>query len=284
MIQACDPKKLTFNLLRVPKNNPRANVIRPSLKIHGAWAVGSLVCHIFRFSRIFFNGVTTESVKVKCQSSFFCSREKYITWEGWVLNLFVLDDTLKHDASCICECVALTLEEVVRIAQERQVAVPHTVIIMSDNCVRECKNQYFLLYLANLCAKYKVRVSGLLNLRKAHSHSAIDQLWGLIARRIASCDKLYSPASVITTITQELNRPSLRSWIGMNSKINCQKLDAVRTWRDQFQQAQRVGYSGGLLEDDTANHCYLMMLRRGHVNVSHLITGPSWWSVSPSSH
>ena len=182
---------------------------------------------------------------------------------GWTLNLYVLDETLKHDASCLCECVALTLERVAQIAQKRGVAFPHTILLMSDNCVRECKNQFFMLYMTNILAKYKCRVIGLLNLRKAHSHSGIDQLWGLIARRISCCDTLYSPTSVITTILQELHRPSLRSWIGLNSEIHCEKLDAVRAWKGHFQTPQQVGFAGGLLEDDTANHCFLMMLRRG---------------------
>ena len=189
---------------------------------------------------------------------------------GWTLNLYVMDETLKHDASCLCQCVALTLERVAQIARKRGVAFPHTIILMSDNCVRECKNQYFMLYITNILAKYKCRVIGLLNLRKAHSHSAIDQLWGLIARRISCCDTLYSPTSVISTILQELHRPSLRSWIGMNSEIHCEKLNAVHAWKGHFQTPQQVGFAGGLLEDDTANHCFLMMLRRGMELNGHL--------------
>ena len=153
------------------------------------------------------------------------------------------------------------------IAQQRQVPPPHAVLIRSDNCVRECKNQYFLLYLANLCARHLCRVSGLMNLRKAHSHSAIDQLCGIVARPIAACDTLYSPSSVIGTITEELKRPSLRAWIGLQSEIHVEKMDCVRSWKNQFATAQRVGLAGGLREDHSANHVYLMMLHRGAMSM-----------------
>ena len=139
---------------------------------------------------------------------------------------------------------------------------PHTVLVVSDNTVRECKNQYFLLYLANLTAQFHVRTSGLLNLRKAHSHSAIDQLWGIISRRISSCDKLSSPESVQEKILTELERPALRSWIGLQTEIHCQKLASVRAWKGHF-HTQQVSFAGGLLEDHSANHFFLFMLRRG---------------------
>ena len=149
------------------------------------------------------------------------------------------------------------------IAAKKSLTPPHTVLVVSDNTVRQCKNQYFLLYMANLVAKHKLRVCALLNLRKAHSHSGIDQLWGILSRRISACDRLYSPQSIIEKIVDELHRPALRSWIGLASEIHCQKLDSVRAWKGHFSSTEQVGLSGGLLDDDTANHFFLMMLRRG---------------------
>lgn len=142
------------------------------------------------------------------------------------------------------------------IAAKKSLTPPHTVLVVSDNTVRECKNQYFLLYMANLVAKHKLRVCALLNLRKAHSHSGIDQLWGILSRRISACDRLYSPQSIIEKIVDELHRPALRSWIGLASEIHCQKLDSVRAWKGHFSSTEQVGLSGGLLDDDTANHFF----------------------------
>ena len=198
--------------------------------------------------------------KAVCRRYFFSNTRFKI---GWTLELFLLDEPTRHDSSCLCEVVALTLERVMRIAAATGRTPPHTVVVATDNTVRECKNRYFLLYMANLTSHHKLRASALVNLRKAHSHSEIDQLWGLISRRIASCDKLYSPKTVMEKITEELNRPALRSWIGLGCEIHCQSLDSVRAWKSHFFDVQRASYAGGLLDDSTANHFFLFMLRRG---------------------
>ena len=140
--------------------------------------------------------------------------------------------------------------------------MPTTVLLASDNCVRESKNSHVLSYLVSLCAHYKVRCSGLINLRKSHTHDVIDQLWGVLARRIARCDKLLSPQSVISVLVAELERPGLKGWIGTSTLVRVYKLDCVRPWNRHYNE-QRVGLSGGLRSDDSANHVFINMLRRG---------------------
>ena len=80
-----------------------------------------------------------------------------------------------HDGSSICEIVALTIEKVYRIAQETNRVMPTTLLLGSDNMVREAKNQITLHLLANLVSQYKFRASGLVNLRKSHTHDKLDQ-------------------------------------------------------------------------------------------------------------
>ena len=188
----------------------------------------------------------------------------FLLWvtSGWCLNLFVMDESTRHDSSCITEILAQTLEMVNEIAMSRQVPMPGTVLICSDNTVRESKNQFVLRYLCNLLSKYHVRVTGLLNLRKSHTHDLLDQLWGILARRVASCDRFQSPASVIKILESELQRPGLKGWIGLSTKICVMKLESVREWKEHF-GCQQVLLSGGLLEDATGNHVFLLMLYRG---------------------
>ena len=140
--------------------------------------------------------------------------------------------------------------------------MPSTVFVCSDNTPREAKNQYMLSYLVALTSKNLCRCTGLLNLRKSHSHDQVDQLWGILARRISSCDSLKSPQSVISTLESELARPGLKSWIGLQTATVVCKIDSVRDWKTHF-APQQVNISGGLKEDTTANHCFLMMQRRG---------------------
>ena len=173
----------------------------------------------------------------------------------------MLDECTKHDASCVISLVADALEQVAAICRSSHRSMPHTCVLFSDNTVREAKNQYTISYIAALLGKFKTRTFGLMHLRKSHTHDVADQLFGILARRIASCDRLLSPQSVIQVLRQELNRPGLKSWIGSHTSVVIEKVDAVRAWKDHFKPL-KVHFSGGLLEDASANHCFVMMLRR----------------------
>ena len=122
----------------------RSTVQRPSLKIHGSWAMGV-------------SAVTTLS------QVGFCT--------GWALNLYVMDESCAHDASAICEILGLTLEEIQRISKATGKPMPTTLLLCSDNTVREAKNQHVMQMLIALASKFKMKVTGLLNLRKSHTHT-----------------------------------------------------------------------------------------------------------------
>jgi len=190
---------------------------------------------------------------------FWCSVRQPI---GWCLNLFVMDEITKHDSSCIMEILARTIESIYEIATSTGKPMPTSLLLASDNTVREAKNQFVLRYLCNLCGRYRFKMCGLINLRKSHTHDALDQLWGILARKVASCDRFQSPDSVIAILQAELQREGLRGWIGLSTKISVCKLDFVRAWKDQY-ASQQVNLSGGLLEDASGNHVFLLMLRRG---------------------
>ena len=173
-----------------------------------------------------------------------------------------MDESCRHDASCICEILALTLETVQRISNKTQRPMPTTLLLCSDNCVREAKNQHVMHMLVALTAKYKMRVTGLLNLRKSHTHDVLDQLWGILARRVANADRFLSPESVMQILRSELDRPGLKSWIGKDTMVNVEKLDVVRAWKDHYEPLQ-TKFSGGLQTDSTANRLFMFFLRRG---------------------
>lgn len=135
--------------------------------------------------------------------------------------------------------------------------------------MRELKNQKCMRYMAWLTGSYRMRLAALCFLRKSHTHDIIDQLFGIIARRIASTDSLLTPEDVIATITRELSRRSIQDWY--TCTLHVAKLDAVRNW-DSFLDALRTNYEGGLLEDASANHMFVMVLRKGCQNQSAFIS------------
>ena len=175
-----------------------------------------------------------------------------------------MDESTKHDSACIIECIALVIERVKAISVETGKPFPSTILVASDNTVREAKNQFLMAYLSNIVARGLVTCSGLLNLRKSHTHDQVDQLWGILARRIASADSFQNPEEVIAILAAECQRPGLKSWIGANTEVLVRKLDAVHEWRTHF-APQKVVLSGGLKEDASGNHCFLLLKRKGEV-------------------
>lgn len=181
---------------------------------------------------------------------------------GWALNLYVMDESCAHDASAICEILGLTLEEIQRISKATGKPMPTTLLLCSDNTVREAKNQHVTQMLIALASKFKMKVTGLLNLRKSHTHDLLDQLWGILARRVANADRFQSPETVMAILRSELERPGLKGWVGKTTVVNVQKLNVVRAWKDHF-APQQAKLSGGLLEDASSNHVFMFFLRRG---------------------
>lgn len=187
---------------------------------------------------------------------------------GWVLRVGVMDETQAHDASCVLELLARTLEDVAKICEQEKRPFPATVLLYSDNTVRECKNNTVMKYLGALVGRFRVKFAGSCFLRKSHSHDLIDQLWGIIARRLASSDKLQSTNDIVCEIAKELAKPGIKSWIGQYTEVVVELVENYHTWRDHIASIP-IKLEGGLRDDDTANHLFLYLLRRGScLNVS----------------
>ena len=73
------------------------------------------------------------------------------------MRICVLDESTYHGSSMVIQTVAMTIEDSIRIAQEKGQAKPDTVIIVGDNTVKELKNSNCLNYLLSLVAHKRVR-------------------------------------------------------------------------------------------------------------------------------
>ena len=192
---------------------------------------------------------------------------------GYSLELFVMDEPTRHDASCITECIARGIERVSEICHRLGRRVPSKLVILGDNTVRELKNQINLGYASRLCALRKMRICMIMFLRKSHTHDRIDQVWGILARRKANTDCLLDPTDTMHCIQSELQRPGLRSFLGSSCEIHVQKLDSVRDWKSQWER-HGISLSGGLLDDASANHSFMMFQRKGSKFHTMLNSGP----------
>lgn len=173
-----------------------------------------------------------------------------------------MDEPTRHDSTAVVEIIGQGLERVASICQKRGVSMPSKAIIFGDNTVRELKNQYCFDYMMNIIGKRKMRLFGAFFLRKSHTHDRIDQLWGVLARRISNCDSILHAEDTINIIKEELSRPGVRAWLGSTTELHVQKLDACRDWKSMW-KTQGVSLKGGLLEDVSANHVFLFLQRKG---------------------
>ena len=89
-----------------------------------------------------------------------------------------------------------------------------------------------------------------------------DQLWGVIARGVCNQTELQNIDDCMEAIRVELAKQSIKDWIGANVVVNVKQLDATRAWRDHIPNL-KVKLEGGLLKDDSGNHVFLSLLRRG---------------------
>lgn len=119
--------------------------------------------------------------------------------------------------------------------------------------MRESKNQWVVKCISNLVAKRKLRLAGMLFLCKSHTHT----------RSYRSAVGYFSSAHCeprFYGIDSQSERQGIRAWMGTDTQLNVQKKDATRNWRDNW-LAQGITLEGGLLEDATANHVFMMMVQ-----------------------
>lgn len=128
-----------------------------------------------------------------------------------------------------------------------------TVTLVSGTCIFVCLLGSSNVQVGALCIG--LAMPGLFS-------RAADQLWGIIARRLASESKLLDPDDAVSCIARTLNLHTVKAWLGKNTLIEVSRMETVHDWRNHLPLFM-VGLEGGLLVDSTANHLYVMMRRRG---------------------
>ena len=68
---------------------------------------------------------------------------------GFVLRIAVLEENTFHGSGLVQELLALTVEDIMRVCDEKKVAAPDTLVVVGDNTVKELKNTVLLSGVAN---------------------------------------------------------------------------------------------------------------------------------------
>ena len=76
---------------------------------------------------------------------------------GYVLRIAVLEEKTYHGSSLVQELLALALEDIMTISNEKQVAAPDTLVLVGDNTVKELKNSILFSGAANLVNHSRLR-------------------------------------------------------------------------------------------------------------------------------
>lgn len=173
-----------------------------------------------------------------------------------------MDECTRHDSNCLVQIISEGLEKVQEICTQRNKPMPSKLILISDNTVREVKNTHCMAFLQNLVGLRKMRMCAMLYLRKSHTHCRLDQIFGILARRVGNTDQLFDCGDVRSLLSQELHRPGLRAWLGATTEIEVSKLDAALDWKNHF-SCQGASVGGGLLVDSSANHVFMFLQEKG---------------------
>ena len=173
--------------------------------------------------------------------------------------MFIADSVQPHDASMTCECVARTLEQCKRFAQQRGLKLPSELVVMTDNTVRENKCTTFMLYLASLQARGMFSSVSFVQHIKGHTHNILDQLFVVISRSFQFCDHLPDIYSVAKEVEKILRRDSLKDFF-CGAEICVSVLESCRHWANYMGELG-ISITGGLKLDLTSNHCFVWMYR-----------------------
>ena len=76
---------------------------------------------------------------------------------GYCCRICLVEETVPHGSSMVTEVLAHTLEQVAQVCEARQQPFPSTVMVIGDNTVKECKNQWLMGYIASLIGHGKVK-------------------------------------------------------------------------------------------------------------------------------
>ena len=91
---------------------------------------------------------------------------------------------------------------------------------------------------------------------------------GIISRRVGCEQNIQSADDVVSVVHDELSKPSIKDWVGCGTRLRVEKLDCTRDWRGHL-PSLGIKLEGGLLRDDTGNHFFLSMMRRGSSIIIH---------------
>lgn len=155
---------------------------------------------------------------------------------GFRLYLYLSDEDLKKDSETQIEALVLSLQNLF----DHCGSLPLTLHLQQDNCPREGKNRFLVVFMLLLQVLGIFRFTCLGYLRTCHSHDDIDQVFGQVARLLMgkTCQSADEMLSLLEQCIDH-GQPSEQQGRIRGSVATTSKLDEVSCWK-------RFGFQLGL--------------------------------------
>ncbi len=108
-----------------------------------------------------------------------------------------------------------------RVCQQKGIATPQALVVWCDNTPRENKNRTVLRCLGWLVGRGKQTCTAVCMHMKGHTHSLLDQLFGILAVQMRYVIEIEDVWSLARTLRQIIARPQFEKWFGKAEVCVC---------------------------------------------------------------
>lgn len=155
---------------------------------------------------------------------------------GWKLFIPIGDESLKKDSQTQLETLARAISQ---LCVERG-GLPLGLHLQQDNCFREGKNKFVLLFMLIMVVSGSFRWASCGYLRTGHSHEDIDQVFSCIARLLKG--KSYQSPQGLIELLRSASQPGEVRKIHATD-VSPYKLDQTALWK-QFTEQIGISFRG----------------------------------------
>ena len=150
-----------------------------------------------------------------------CLDASAVIAHGHSLNLYISEPYVRKDSSWCTEILSHSLHTLQVDLRQAE------LLIQSDNCCRETKNNTLMRWASLLTALHRVARIEFRFLSTGHSHEDVDQFFSSLSNMLERHSELPTPNSFVDALSTWLMDGSVRP----HEPVRCtRKVDSVRDW------------------------------------------------------
>ena len=194
---------------------------------------------------------------------------------GFGFHFAVADEDQKKDTTTNVEVIARMLESIFL----KHGALARSLVLLMDNCPRECKNQKILKVVAKWVILKIHKHVWLAYPEKGHSHGPLDAVYGQATVKLGNCE-FDDDEDVVALLQGFLDDGSLEH--GTDDNAKAYKLDQAATWVAWAENDLKFFLTKHTGHD--APQSFHICLRRDLIRTTELPAEPTAWPGAPPPH